>query len=253
MRVWYPEETDDVFRTPCWVARSGGKVAAALQLHLTVEEPDAYLYWLVGGSGSEREVRALVSHVLQYLEAEGRSVLRSHRNPFAPGWQGVADSWQHLLAPLREAPGELATDDWILYSCSSGDFRPCDVSPDYLRDVEPNPAQRQVAVRLRRGDDQVAESELWLPPTTNASLVRAGVADLEWIEVEETHQRKGIGAMMLTATMQEALALGVNTMVLWTEADNVAMQRLAQKSGFTRGPLLHWLTLTLAHAGKRPL
>ena len=33
MRVWCPEETDDVFRAPCWVARSGGKVAAALQLH----------------------------------------------------------------------------------------------------------------------------------------------------------------------------------------------------------------------------
>jgi hypothetical protein len=52
---------------------------------------------------------------------------------------------------------------------------------------------------------------------------------------------------MLTAAMQEACKKNVRTLILWTEEDNEAMKNLAEKSGFTRGPVLNWLTLDLAN------
>lgn len=245
MRAWYPEEHTTASRTPCWVARSGERVAAAMQLQLTAGEPDAYLYWLVGRQECQDEIAALVNWVIGHLRSEGRSLLRSHRNPFGPGWEGIADTWGHLLTPLRQAAGQMVSDPWILYSCSAVDLRPTEMPAGYACDVLPNPRERSVALHVREGDRPLAEAELRLPPAANTSFVQAGVADLEWIEVDEAERRRGVGRVMLTQAMREAARHGFPTIVLWVETENLAMQALVRACGFTRGPILHWLTLNL--------
>ncbi|MFD1674466.1 GNAT family N-acetyltransferase [Alicyclobacillus fodiniaquatilis] len=246
-RLWYPETVPDSYRTPCFVAKTNETVVAAVQLLLPDDTSSpAAMFWMVGLEEYQAHVLEFINEVISLLREENRSLLQSTRNPFAPGWQGIADCWTHLLTPFNQADCKLTSEQWVMYWCNEDKMTASERPYDYTLTTK-SQNQRDFELLMSRDSQQVAEADIWFPAPACGSLMEAGVADLEYIKVDGAHRRKGLGGAMLTAAMQEACKRNFRTLILWTEEDNEAMKNLAEKSGFTRGPVLNWLTLDLAN------
>ena len=108
-------------------------------------------------------------------------------------------------------------------------------------------AFRVEAVR-KRGEIFVAKSDGELLGT--AVLVRsgnelrqiakAGEAEIHLVAVKSSARRKGVAEALLHACEKRALELGVNSLVLSTQASMVAAQSLYEKLGFKRNPERDW-------------
>ena len=108
-------------------------------------------------------------------------------------------------------------------------------------------AFRVEAVR-KRGEIFIAETDGELLGT--AVLVRsgnelrqiakAGEAEIHLVAVKSSARRKGAAEALLHACEKRALELGVNSLVLSTQASMVAAQRLYEKLGFRRNPDRDW-------------
>lgn len=62
--------------------------------------------------------------------------------------------------------------------------------------------------------------------------IHTGIGYTDPIGVHPDHQRKGLGAAIVSAGMRKLGELGVTRVELGTSSENIAMQRLAEKLGF---------------------
>jgi len=128
--------------------------------------------------------------------------------------------------------------------------RPRDCGHGFDLDEEFRPESRQLHLVVKYNSNAVGEAHIWLAPAHLKTFADAGLADIEWIEIAKSHRRQGLGLALLSECFRAARRYGARSFMLWAEDDsewnNLAMRRLAEKAGFSKGPAMHWATYTIA-------
>ncbi len=89
------------------------------------------------------------------------------------------------------------------------------------------------------------EIAVWFPSSLSKSLNQIGIADIEYIEINNEFRGKRFGQVALMQMKQYLSNYSFNRFMLWTEVDNQQMIRLAERAGFEKGPILHWFCTNL--------
>ena len=108
-------------------------------------------------------------------------------------------------------------------------------------------AFRVEAVR-KRGEIFVAQSDGELLGTAVLvrsgnelrQIARTGEAEIHLVAVKSSARRRGVAEALLHACEQRAVEIGIDSLVLSTQASMVAAQRLYEKLGFRRNPERDW-------------
>lgn len=217
-------------------------IHATAQIAFPAEDEEASLLW-IAGEGEQESLHAFVSAVLALAQERGYTSIHTAKNPFGIGWEGVADAWPDMLQACLNA-GFSIQGEWIGYWLD-GELERKELPADFQLSFERDLPNGEVSIFLHHQDEQVGEINLWLPPALSTSLVAAGIADLEFIEIDEKLRGKRLGQALITAALDELAPLGYSRLMLWTEPDNNEMINLATRSGFTQGPTFHWMQAAL--------
>lgn len=230
------------FRQAIFVGVENEVPVAAAQLLFPVQDRTAWLPWIVGKSSAGDELQLFVEQLKNAAAHEGYDVIETVKQPFGVGWEGIGDVWPHLLHTIT-AGGFTAIEKWQSFWAEgiSEVALPGDISyKSRYSDKE-----REYDLYLYDGKNQIGEIAIWLPGTRSVSLVEAGIADIEYIEIEEAFRGKRLGQAILSIAQTELRKYGIHRFMLWTEPDNDAMQKLAIRSGFQQDPLFHWMRADL--------
>lgn len=237
-REKYPDESDGTIQS--LVALVGDTVAAAAQIVLHEGRSEGGLLWIVGQPQSEQAISALTRAVVAATRAAGHARLVSSRNPFTVGWAGVPNTWPWVLRGA--SLGGLSVEErWCSFSGrgrSPHQAAPPGLAADSVLDSN----RRILTIIVRAGDQALGRAEVWLPGRLLPTLSAQGAAALEYIEVAPPFQGKGWGAPILATVAGTTAQFGIHDLVLWTRAEHVAMQKVAERAGFAKGPDFCWLS-----------
>jgi GNAT superfamily N-acetyltransferase len=107
---------------------------------------------------------------------------------------------------------------------------------------------RTIEVGLFDNRKKIGEASMWLPSELSESLNAFGIADVEYIEIIKKYRGKCYGQAFLLEIQKELKTIGFDKFMLWTEVDNIPMKKLAQKSGFSKGPTFYWIKTEFEHS-----
>ena len=147
--------------------------------------------------------------------------------------------WTHVLDALRraEAPGvRLAPPDrWQLATRDLADLPAAGPLPEgvelHWRPANGAPETTLLASEAGRA---VAECQVWEVPPHLADA--ADWCCVEWLGVDETQRRRGLGAHLVRAQLARQAQQGKRHAALWTQVDNAPVRRLNERLGFRLGP-----------------
>lgn len=160
------------------------------------------------------------------------------KNIFGAGWEGVPDCWEGMIESLLFL-GFKIDDQWQCY-WSNGVFNEYESLPKVTIELE-HENNRTIEIGLFNNENKIGEASIWLPSELSESLNELGVASIEYIEIYKKYRNKGYGQAFLIAIQKELSIIGFRNFMLWTELDNITMQKLAETMGFMKGPILYWI------------
>lgn len=213
-----------------------GKVICATQIKFL--KNNAYFCWMVCNPEFINHFHEFVNLLKSKCASKGCRSIRSHKNIFGVGWEGIPDCWEGILEGMLSI-GFQIEDRWQCY-WSNGIFNEYGSPPAVAINMEYENS-RTIEMGIYDNGSQIGEASIWLPSELSESLTDFGIADIEYIEIYKKYRRKGYGQALLLAIQKELNAIGFEKFMLWTELDNIAMQKLAERIGFTKGPIFYWL------------
>ena len=214
----------------------GNEIACAAQIKFIRKQ--AYFFWMVGNPKYADRFPDFVQRLKDECASKRVIRLSSIRNIFGAGWDGIPDCWGEILEVLI-AQGFTVDDRWQSY-WRDGGFQANGSLPEAEVELEFE-NERTIECRLFANDTEVGEAAVWLPSGLSESLNEYGMADIEWITIHKKYRNKGYGRTFLIKIGVALQAQGYDKFMLWTELDNIPMQKLAEATGFRKGPIFHWM------------
>lgn len=210
------------------------EVIAATQLFFSTEEETVGIHWLVGNKEYQNELIQFVSHIKQAIYARGKKEMGSTRNPFGLGWSGCASNWEHLTKALLINEFQFY-DHWVNYLLNTELNQN---STEQTLDARPmwDKKERRVEFRLFVDETEVGEIDVWLPTSHSVSL--ATMATIEYMEINKPYQRQGFAEAGIQSIREQLPH--ITHFMLWTEPDNIAMRKTAEKAGFQQRNTMYW-------------
>ncbi|MBV8601129.1 MAG: GNAT family N-acetyltransferase [Candidatus Eremiobacteraeota bacterium] len=120
----------------------------------------------------------------------------------------------------------------------------------WLEDVAMRATQGQIFVALDR-NRILGSAMLAKPPSPLAELSGPGEGDVRLVTVARFARGQGVGAKLMAAVIDAARADGLKALVLWTQASMESAQRLYERLGFVRHPVLDRATNVRTFLGYR--
>jgi len=217
-----------------YFALVGDEVIAATQIFFPTEEETVPIYWLVGNKEYQYELIQFVSHIKQAIYARGKKEMVSTRNPFGLGWSGCATHWDHLTKALLT--NEFKFDDhWVNYLLNTelnGNSiqQTLDAQPMWDR------IEGRVGFRLFVDETEVGEINVWFPTSHSVSL--ATMATIEYMEIKKAYRGRGLAEAGIQSIKKQLPH--ITNFMLWTDPDNTAMRKTAEKTGFQQRHSMYW-------------
>ena len=250
----YPEQLDRATSadyapevgTLC-VAESGSCLAAAQWLRLHSHDPyvgesfrhDLLVQWIVAEPGRFRALANLLRKLESVAANLGCTGIRvDARFSFGSGWLGVADDWDHLVDGLLRN-GYLLQDRWSIFERTVLPL-PASCPPEGEVGIE-GVANTALAWRVdeeagewicivRIGETDLGECQAWDVPRHLRSCAGAERwITIEWIDVDEGYQRRGLGRYLMGSQLAFQAERGKSSVVLWCDAED------SQACAFYRG------------------
>lgn len=210
------------------------EVIAATQLFFPIEEQAADIYWLVGKKGYQSELIQFVAHLKQVVFAHGKKEVGSARNPFGLGWSGCSSNWTQLIRALL-ANNFKFDNQWLNYLLSTELIHNSIDQPLDARQIW-DKKERRVEFHFFLNETEVGEVDIWFPTSHSASL--ATMATIEYMEIYKAYRRQGLAQAGIQAIKKQLPH--ITNFMLWTEQDNIAMRKTAEKSGFQQKESMYW-------------
>jgi N-acetylglutamate synthase len=149
-------------------------------------------------------------------------------------------------APLEVRPAraaELAAAGEVVAAAYLNDLRVNPVYADRLRDTATRAAQATLLVAVDTDDDDAVLGSLTYARggTRYAQLAAADECEIRMLGVRPDARGRGIAELLVRAATARGAADGAVRMVLSTQTEMKAAQRLYERLGFTRRPDLDWV------------
>ncbi len=241
----YPDQAGIRFKmtTFCVLDDRGSLVAAAqwgCPVHRQSQgmECPCMLFWIVAQEDNTEGVPPLLEALTADVRVTGNQKIAPGRFSFGVGWPGIPASWSHVVTALQ-ADGFVQSRSWVVLTSATGIRAVCKPeSPASMRTswkVEGTESEWN----LRLHDDRalIGECDAWGIP--RHFLDCEGYADwvtVEWLGVEPSYRRKGIGTWLVAEQFRRQVKRGIGHAMTWTETDNQPMRGLGQNLGFQGGP-----------------
>ncbi len=210
----------------------GDRVRAAAQW-ITYNDY-AILLWIFAEPGADGALAALLEAIVQ--QAQGLSAVNTNsRFAFGVGWFGIPPVWAHLFKGMARAGFEV-TERWVIMHAPTADV-PVSAPPAGLTLDCREDAEGDWHVTAQADAAEVGLCEAWeIPPHFAACDGFDRWITVEWVGVADGSRGRGIGRWLLSEQMRFQRARGFEQVMVWTETDNAAAQRMNRALGFVNGP-----------------
>lgn len=253
-RLWdlhYPDEPSQPDHQEILCVVENDSLMAAVGWHVyQAEERAALLNWIAADPDQPEALTLLLDTLIEHSQAAGAQVLDTSRYAFGIGWMGIPLVWPHLIDGFGAA-GFTVTQQWRIMTGSADGLsqRPPPAIDAFSLAWRSDEAALEWVVEAFAGDAQIGECQAsGVPPHLRDCPGYGQWTTVEWLGVEPAYQRRGIGAYLLGEQLRFQAARGVRQVMVWTETDNHAIQRLNAASGFSNGPECHVFSKSLAGA-----
>ncbi|GAA1089000.1 GNAT family N-acetyltransferase [Nocardiopsis metallicus] len=152
----------------------------------------------------------------------------------APGWLNTAMMIRTALPAERETVGELRV---LAYNAQGL----LDASPSYADTLRDLGWQGRDEVLVAVADERVVGTVVFVPWGPHCEVARGpDEAEVRAFAVDPSAQRRGVGAALVRAVVEQAEGEGVSRLVLCTRTVMTGAQRLYEAHGFVRLPERDW-------------
>jgi len=225
---------------PCAV--DGERLLAAAQWDewTRPDQPDvkiATVIWIVAEPDQPEALDRLLSAIIGKATELNCCQIVTSRFRFGVGWMGIPTQWQHLINGMLRANFQVS-DKWVMMTASS---------ESVLMDSTAV-AQPTLKWNIREGnlewdveayaDGKLAgECQAWGIPTYYRGC--RGYEEwmtVEWLGVEESFRRQGIGRLLMLEQLRFHARRGVKNVIVWTETHNREARMFNRVLGFEYGP-----------------
>lgn len=237
----FPEDKETCASpTVCVLERR--EIVAAAQWLLPSENKNACsICWIVARPDYPFAVRTLLHLIENQASAGGYGMVHLTRFAFGVGWFGIPTKWTHVITGMRDS-GYQHSESWVIMHGSTNAHltlppTPADDVKKLYWDMD-KPAL-EWTLTAYEGEKQIGECQVWgIPDQFEGCDAFEEWATVEWIEVNDTHRRRGLAKRLMAEQMRFHARRGVKHFVAWNEVDNDAARRLNQSMGFEQGPEL---------------
>ena len=208
------------------------ELRAAAQWFSYDNDEQAHLAWLVGQDTDS--TKAVLDKILDDARQTGCRNIQSSRFAFGVGWFSFPVVWKPVIAAL-EAADFTNDQQWVIMVRHANRLpnanRP-DI-PDLHLSWETNSIAREWNLIAEVDGVKAGECEAWdIPEFINECLDANYWVTIEWLGVEEDFRRKGLGRFLLNKQLQYQARRGIEQVIVWTETENKAAQKLNESLGF---------------------
>jgi GNAT superfamily N-acetyltransferase len=181
-------------------------------------------------------VRPLLESVLMAARRYGCDSLElSGRYEFGLGWFGIPAGWAHITRVLEDL-GFVPTERWTVMVADTRGWQQAPRPPIDRLTLRWEIDGRIPEWRLEMHVDghSVGECQIWGPPplwSATPDFETWGI--VEWIEVDPSYRRRGLGQLLLQEQARFQAADGRTKFMLYTEVDNAPARQLFEQMGFT--------------------
>lgn len=244
----FPEDQDS-FASPTVCVLERREIVAAAQWLLPTETTNVCsICWIVARPDNPIAIRTLLHLIEKQALNNGLGTVGFNRFSFGVGWFGIPTQWTHLISGLRDA-GYQQTETWVLLHGSTDAYVKIPPSPahDFKKfywDMD-KPAL-EWTLTAYEGETQVGECQVWgIPDQFEGCDGFEEWATIEWIEVNKSHQKRGLAKRLVAEQMRFHARRGVKHFIMWTEQNNAATRALGKALHFELGPELAVLKKSL--------
>jgi GNAT superfamily N-acetyltransferase len=240
--VHFADERKPSTKYATWSVIDGGHVIAALQtasMYKDLDPPVMHIVWVAADPARPDALDALLAHSYMRAASAGGSLIHVDlRCPFGVGWFGIPTTWTHIGDALLRNDFH-PHEKWVLMSgrADSGVSFP---QPEIFHfDLLWQINERALEWNLEANSDfeLVGDCFAWgIPPHLADARGFDEWITIEWLDVDDTLQGRGIGRYLLAEQMRFQARRGIKHVIAWTEVDNIAPQRVNLACGMTHGP-----------------
>ncbi len=231
----YPDEREKhVTRTVCVLEH--GEVVAAGQWMVPKPGKRAFaILWIVAEPDQPFPLRTLLHLIDKQAELTVGGTIGSARCSLGIGWFGTPTIWSHITEAMLEV-GYKEAQRWVLLQgATSGYPEPPETLVKRLRFYwDMNKPALEWNLTAYQDDIKIGACDVWgVPPHLEDVPGMNEWASVEWIEVGTGCQRRSLGKRLLAEQMRFQARRGIKQLLMWTEKDNQAARKLAQRMGFS--------------------
>jgi GNAT superfamily N-acetyltransferase len=237
----FPEDRD-TYDSPTVCVLERREIVAAAQWLLPSQNRNACsICWIVGRPDYPIAVRTLLHLIENQATGGGYGKIEFARFSFGVGWFGIPVQWTHIIAGMRDASYE-HTEKWIIMHGSTDAHNTLSPSPaDDIKKLywDMDKPALEWTLTAYDGEASIGECQVWgVPDQFEGCDGFEEWATVEWIEVNQAHQRRGLAKRLMAEQMRFHSRRGVKQFIAWSKQDNEAAHHLNQSMGFEDGPEL---------------
>lgn len=110
----------------------------------------------------------------------------------------------------------------------------------HLADARSRAAEAQLLVAVDTDGSLLGTVTIALPGTPYAEVSQDGELEFRMLAVDPTARKRGVGAALIQAVLDQARALGFSRVVLCSQDTKVGIQAIYKRLGFQRLPERDW-------------
>lgn len=237
----FPEDQESCASPTVCVLERREIVAAAQWLLPSENKYACSICWIVARPDYPIAARTLLHLIENQASAGGYGKVHLTRFSFGVGWFGIPAQWKHIHTGMRDA-GYQQTETWVLMHGSTDAHNNLPPSPaDEIKKLywDMDKPALEWTLTAYEGETQIGECQVWgIPDQFEGCDGFEEWATVEWIEVNQAHQRRGLARRLMAEQMRFHARRGVKHFIAWTEQDNEAARRLNESMHFQNGPEL---------------
>jgi hypothetical protein len=236
----FPEDNEPCATPTVCVLQRREVVAAAQWLLPARNKNYCCISWIVAHPDHAIAVRTLLHLIEKQAQSGGYGIINLTRFSFGVGWFGIPSDWKHVIGGMRDA-GYDQRETWRIMHGSADFYH--SLPPSNTDDLKlywnMNKPALEWNLAAYDGESKVGECEVWgVPDQFEGCDGFEEWTTIEYVEVNDAYQRRGLAKRMIAEQMRFHARRGVKNFIVWTEDDNHAARRLNESLRFTYGPEL---------------